>query len=342
MCIYYYYYYFNNNGISISNKSSSKTRRVVVNSRCRISSFKKKKCKTVSRRNRLKSKINCSSKNVKQNTRLTNTGESKLRCVYFNARSIVNKHKELEMYVLEEKFDIVGITETWLYSEISDSEMSIDGYTLLRNDRNDAEKRRGGGVALYVHNDLNCVHRDDLYEQNFPETVWCNISCNGENTLVGVCYRAPNSKQINDEALYSLISRVSKEVVVIMGDFNFPELDWGRPESIKDSHPFIECISNNFLTQAVDEPTRLKNYLDLVLCSDPSLIYNVCVEEPFETSDHQIITFSMATKEWVCKHNKQFNNYFKADYETIIQYVRSKNWGSLIGISAEEIWLTLQ
>src|SRR2546425_11880170 len=79
------------------------------------------------------------------------------------------------MYVLEEKFDIVGITETWLYPEISDSEMSIDGYFLLRNDRNDAEKHRGGGVALYVHNDLNCVHRDDLYEQNFPETVWCNI-----------------------------------------------------------------------------------------------------------------------------------------------------------------------
>src|SRR5206468_8374393 len=95
-------------------------------------------------------------------------------------RSIVNKHKELEMYVLEEKFDIVGITETWLYSEISDSEMSIDGYHLLRNDRNDAEKHRGGGVALYVHNDLNCVRRDDLYEQNFPESVWCNISCNGD------------------------------------------------------------------------------------------------------------------------------------------------------------------
>ena len=337
--------YFNNNrlnSISISNESSSKTRRVVVDSRCRIGSFKKKKCKTVSRRNRRKSKINGSNKNVKQSTRIMNAGESKLRCVYFNARSIVNKHKELEMYVLEEKFDIVGITETWLYSEISDSEMSIDGYTLLRNDRNDAEKHRGGGVALYVHNDLNCVHRDDLYEQNFPETVWCNISCNGDNTLVGVCYRAPNSMQINDEALYSLISRVSEEVVVIMGDFNFPELDWGRPESINDSHPFIECMSNNFLTQAVDEPTRLKNYLDLVLCSDPSLIDNVSVEEPFETSDHQIVTFNIAIKERVCKHNKQFYNYFKADYETMRQYARSKNWDSLIGISADEIWLILQ
>src|SRR5437899_4399682 len=117
-------------------------------------------------------------------------------------------------------------------------------------------------------------------------------------------------------ALYSLIDRVSKEEVVIMGDFNFPELDWGRPESIDDSHPFIECMSNNFLTQTVDEPTRFKNYLDLVLCSDPSLIDNVSVEEPFETSDNQIVTFNIATRNRVCKHNKQFYNYFKADYET--------------------------
>src|SRR5437867_1628426 len=111
---------------------------------------------------------------------------------------------------------------------------------------------------------------------------------------------------------------------------------------INDSHLFIECMSNNFLTQAVDEPTRLKNYLDLVLCSDPSLIDNVSVEEPFETSDHQIVTFNMATKKRVCKHNKQFYNYFKADYETVRQYARSKNWDSLIGISADEIWLILQ
>src|SRR5437867_2080473 len=66
------------------------------------------------------------------------------------------------------------------------------------------------------------------------------------------------------------------------------------------------------------------------------------VEEPFETSDHQIVTFNMATKKRVCRHNKQFYNYFKADYETMRQYARSKNWDSLIGISADEIWLILK
>ena len=94
-----------------------------------------------------------------------------------NARSIVNKHKELEMYALEQKFDIIGITETWLNNSISDNEMSIAGYTLHRNDRKEVDKHRGGGVALYVHNDLNRVNRDEIFEQSFPDSIWCNISC---------------------------------------------------------------------------------------------------------------------------------------------------------------------
>ena len=54
------------------------------------------------------------------------------------------------MYVLEEKFDIIGITETWLNDGILDSEMSIEGYTLHRNDRNMAEKHRGGGGGCFI------------------------------------------------------------------------------------------------------------------------------------------------------------------------------------------------
>ena len=50
------------------------------------------------------------------------------------------------MLVLSENADIVAITETWLNATILDSEINIDGYTLLRKDRID--NKRGGGVAL--------------------------------------------------------------------------------------------------------------------------------------------------------------------------------------------------
>lgn len=307
--------------------------------------FKTRKVKPLINRNRSKCQTAVEDKNYSRNQNRSQgcRGNSKLSCLYLNARSIVNKHKELEMYVLEENFDIVCITETWLNSSILDSEMSISGYTLHRKDRNNVNKLRGGGVALYVHNDLNCVHREEIFESNFPETIWCNINSNGRNTLIGVCYRAPDSVQINDEALYSLLDRVSKEEVVIIGDLNFPEIDWGKPESIEDSHPFIECMSNNFLTQLVDEPTRERNYLDLVLCSDPSLVEDIVVGEPFETSDHQMITFSLVINEFSRTNTKHFYNYFKADYDEIRKYAGAKLWGEDVsGITPDEFWTKLQ
>jgi hypothetical protein len=47
----------------------------------------------------------------------------------------VNKRSELELYILEEEPDIVGITETWAVESIEDSELSIDGYTMIRRNR---------------------------------------------------------------------------------------------------------------------------------------------------------------------------------------------------------------
>ena len=92
--------------------------------------------------------------------------------MYVNARSIVNKVDELEIYINEEDLDIVGVTETWLTEEILTSEFSFEGYTLLRKDRKDLVKTRGGGVAIYVKNDINMIERDDLNMQLFPESIW--------------------------------------------------------------------------------------------------------------------------------------------------------------------------
>jgi hypothetical protein len=95
----------------------------------------------------------------------------------------------------------------------------------------------------------------------FPESVWCDIEIGGEKTLVGVCYKPPNSTKIQDEALFNYFRQASKEKVLIMGDFNFAELDWGKPESLDDEHPFMTCIGDNYLVQCVNESTRDKNYL---------------------------------------------------------------------------------
>ena len=172
----------------------------------------------------------------------------------------MNKMDELELYVTKEKPDIVGITETWAYEDIQDSEISVNGYTLLRKDRVVGDKLRGGGVALYIKEEFNVVIRDDLTEVDFPECIWGNIEIGGEKTLVGVCYRPPANNKTSDEAMYKLLTKASRETVLIMGDFNFPELDWERPETLEDSHAFVECINDNFLFQGLRSVLGIKIY----------------------------------------------------------------------------------
>jgi len=214
--------------------------------------------------------------------------------------------------------------------------LSIDGYIFLRKDRNEVDKKRGGGVAIYVKNELNAIQHEDTLKENFPESIWCTISCKGMKTLLGVCYRPPDSLKLNDEGLFSLLNRVRQEKVVIMGDFNYPELSWRENDTVTDSHPFVECLNNNFFTQLVDEPSSGKNYLDLVICSDENMIESINVAEPFETSDHQLIRFKLiSSRDKVDKNQINFN-YFKANYNEIREYIKTRNWeNSIVGADAE-------
>ena len=263
--------------------------------------------------------------------------------MYFNARSIVNKLEELELYLKEEDVGIVGVTETWLTEEILTSEYSLEGYTLIRKDRKDLIKSRGGGLALYIKDEINFSERDDLTEQLFPETLWCELNFKGEKTLLGVIYRAPDSLIANNEAMYSLINKAGNENVVIMGDFNFPELKWTNQSNISHEHPFITCINDNFLEQLVDKPTRGENILDLVLCSDTSFVQNLTVGEPFATSDHQIIRFDLVVSKEINKCSMLGYNYFKADYNKIRDYAKLRDWEHLItNTNVEENWNSLK
>ena len=72
--------------------------------------------------------------------------EAQLKCVYTNACSMGNKQEELEATVRQASYDLVAITETW-WDHSHDWSAAMDGYKLFRKDR---QRRRGGGVALYV------------------------------------------------------------------------------------------------------------------------------------------------------------------------------------------------
>ncbi|GAB0210391.1 mitochondrial enolase superfamily member 1 [Grus japonensis] len=64
-----------------------------------------------------------------------------------------NKQEELEALAQSQCYDIIGISETW-WEESCDWCAVMDGYRLFRRDR---QGRRGGRVALYVTEGLDCT-----------------------------------------------------------------------------------------------------------------------------------------------------------------------------------------
>ena len=71
---------------------------------------------------------------------------SQLNILYFNARSLLPKLDELRLICTFKNPDIVCVVESWLCCDISDSELSINGYCITRLDRN----RHGGGILFFI------------------------------------------------------------------------------------------------------------------------------------------------------------------------------------------------
>ena len=80
-----------------------------------------------------------------------------------------------------------------------------------------------------------------------------------EHLYVGVCYKSQKADCEEINQLYSVMERASQHQVLIMGDFNFPHIDWSSFECDKDSESFLDLGQDCFLTQHVHVPTRLTN-----------------------------------------------------------------------------------
>lgn len=75
-----------------------------------------------------------------------------------NIASLVLHIDELRITLNDQCLDVLCLNETRLDSTISDNQIHIDGYSIIRRDRN----RTGGGVCIYVRSNLNYIVRHDL------------------------------------------------------------------------------------------------------------------------------------------------------------------------------------
>ena len=263
---------------------------------------------------------------------------SELICVYFNAQSIMNKLDDLHVMVSSLQPDIIGISESWTNSNVLDSELSISGYDIFRCDR--PNSRRGGGVLLYVRSELQPTQC--FLTSSFPEQVWCELrNKNKGDLLIGVCYRTPTTSIYDsniDSLLRDLLNELNGKHFVLMGDFNYPGIDWQAksclPTASRETQLFLNCCEDNFYEQHVTATTRMKSILDLVLTDTLETVDNVQLLGQFADSDHSMLQWNISHESTIHANNQQdfigtYDNA-KGNFAAMHQELAAVDWTELL------------
>lgn len=220
------------------------------------------------------------------------------------------------------------MTETWLTSDVLDSELLPSSFCIHRKDRSDTiPDCRGGGVLLAVHTRLPSKRRQDL--EPACEILICEIRPQtGPKLAILLCYRPPNYDlhDFNDHIDVSL-SKVFKEYTLacVLGDFNLPDIEWTRPSQQSNisvnSDVFLQTMLSYYFTQINSKISNVHgNILDLVFVNTPSLIPEI---ESFNLdcfpSDHAVLYFEIHTRlPHMPKNKRSVYNYKRADFDQLI------------------------
>ena len=140
-----------------------------------------------------------------------------LSILHLNIQSLLPK---LDLIAAEsEAYDLIIISESWLKPEIRSDSISLTNFhSPFRRDRCD---RPGGGVVIYVRDNIYCKRRSDLELQGL-EAVWIELSIKSKKLFKGGCYRPPNSNAAYFDLLSESIDRAYNTNIIdifILGDF---------------------------------------------------------------------------------------------------------------------------
>lgn len=210
------------------------------------------------------------------------------KIAHVNVRSLLPSFQDFKNILLEYDFSIVGLSETWLNKHIDNSHVAVDGYQLLRNDRDS----RGGGVAFYINNTLN--YKIINFHQG-TEQLWVATRMNKLNYVVGVVYRPQHCHYtdfINTLEDYLSEAVSTADAVVLLGDFN---IDLNVVGSLQ-ADALVDAVATFGLVQIIETPTRItqtrSSLIDLIFVSDRNLVLESGARE-VHLADHELIYCSL-------------------------------------------------
>ncbi len=204
----------------------------------------------------------------------------------------------MQIVTQQNNADVIAITETWLNSRITDGAVSLPGYSIVRNDRENG--KRGGEVCAFIKSNIPFSTIPDLCTPDV-EGLWLRSDLSGYHancpaSFVGVFYHPPLAD--NNVLQDYLISTVDKLLldhpnarIMILGDFNHFD--------------YKTLCRHSSLKQTVKKPTRQSAILDLILTNMHKWYNEPKIIPAIGLSDHLSVLTTPAIQ------TKQPNNVIK-------------------------------
>ena len=156
------------------------------------------------------------------------SNRNNLALFHLNIASLSKHKEELEtiLQMIDLKFDIIGLTETKLKSNVEPTiNINIEGYRCFSTST-EAEK---GGALIYIADHYNTKPLKSLdkimYKPKQLESVFIEIcNKNKKNIIIGCIYRHPSMdlNEFNEDYFNPLMEKMSIETksIYLLGDFN--------------------------------------------------------------------------------------------------------------------------
>jgi hypothetical protein len=174
---------------------------------------------------------------------------------HLNVRDLLSKNKKDDLSCLlhAHNFDLLAISETWLYPDILTSEIDIPGYTVVRKDRKFVSyRKRGGGICVYVNNNWRFTDFPDFQTPEPIESLKITVARDFQAPLTIIVMYRPTTILSREFKVIDDILSAHNTDTFFLGDLN---LEFGHPVS-PECRSFKSSLYRFGFEQLITDPTH--------------------------------------------------------------------------------------
>ena len=206
---------------------------------------------------------------------LKNT-HANIKIAHLNVRSL----KSRENFILVKDsiqsigFDMFTISETWLYSSVTDASVYVSGYSMFRQDC--GPQKAGAELCVYTRDTLKVEYIENLSSVTSDglQQLWLKVemrSC--KSFLLNTVYRPPSTpvKFLDDLTCVFIDSLLRGLDIFVISDLNCNLLSEDY-----ESRAFSDFCTTLNLTQLIKSPTRItessQSLIDVIMTTNKEII----------------------------------------------------------------------